>query len=149
VVIGELHKFAGWNYAITLDSSSESVIIRQTLGRTRRYEVPVNHIRSIVVERKSVVPFAALAILSALTTLLIGYGPVPYLISLGPANMGKSTLIGALACMIFALPSISRILFVNVYVSWDAEPRSLLIRFVPSQSGKRLADMFLEMSNKK
>jgi len=149
VVTGELYEFVGWNYAITLDSSSENVIIRQTIGRTRRYEIPIGCIKSIVVERKSVVPFAALTILSALTTLLIGYGPLTYLISLGPENMGKSTMIGALACMIFALPSISRILFVNVYVSWDAEPRSLLIRFVPSQSGKRLADMFLEMSNKK
>jgi len=149
VVTGELYKCAGWNYAITLDSTSERVIMRHTVGRTRRYEVPMDRIKSIVVERKSVVPFAALTILSALTTLLIGYGPLPYLIGLTPENMGKSTMIGALACMIFALPSISRLLFVNVYVSWDTDPSSLLIRFVPSQSGKRLADVFLEMSNKK
>ena len=149
MVTGELYKCAGWNYTITLDSSSESVIMRQTVGRTRRYDVPMDRIKSIVVERKSVVPFAALTILSALTTLLVGYGPLPYLINLGPENMGRSTMIGALACMIFALPSISRLLFVNVYVSWDTAPSSLLIRFVTSHSGKRLADTFLEMSNKK
>jgi hypothetical protein len=148
VVSGELYKCAGWNYAVTLDSSSERVIMRQTVGR-RHYEVPMDRIKSIVVERKSVVPFAALTILSALTTLLIGYGPLPYLINLSPENMGRSTMIGALACMIFALPSISRLLFVNVYVSWDTDPSSLLIRFVTSHSGKRLADTFLEMSNKK
>ena len=123
--------------------------MRQTVGRMRRYEVPMDRIKSIVVERKSVVPFAALTILSALTTLLIGYGPLPYLINLSPENMGRSTMIGALACIIFALPSISRLLFVNVYVSWDTAPGSLLIRFVTSHSGKRLADTFLEMSNKK
>ena len=149
MVTGELYKCAGWNYAITLDSNSERVIMRQTVGRMRRYEVPMDRIKSIVVERKSVVPFAALTILSALTTLLIGYGPLPYLINLSPENMGRSTMIGALACIIFALPSISRLLFVNVYVSWDTAPGSLLIRFVTSHSGKRLADMFLEMSNKK
>ena len=149
MVTGELYKCAGWNYAITLDSTSERVIMRHTVGRTRRYEVPMDRIKSLVVERKSVVPFAALTILSALTTLLIGYGPLPYLIGIGSENIGKSTMIGALACMIFALPSISRLLFVNVYVSWDTNPSSLLIRFVPSQSGKRLADTFLEMSNKK
>ncbi len=149
MVTGQLYKCTGWNYAITLDSGAERVIMRRTVGRTRRYEVSMDRIKSIVIERKSVVPFAALTILSALTTLLIGYGPLPFLISLSPENVARSTMIGALACMIFALPSISRLLFVNVYVSWDTNPSSLLIRFVPSHSGKRLADTFLEMSNKK
>jgi len=149
VVTGEVYNCRGWNYAISLDSSVDRVLIRQAVGRRVRYEIPMDRIKSIVVERKSVLPFAALAILSAIGTLIIGYGPLPSLISLSPENISRSTVIGALACVIFALPSISRLLFVNVYVSWNTRPDSLLIRFVPSGSGKKFADTFLEMSNKK
>jgi len=149
MVTREVFKCAGLNYAITLDCFLERVIIRQTLWRPGRYEVSFDQIRALVIERRSIVPFAALTILSAITTMLIGYGPLPSLIHLTPENMSRSTMIGAAACILFALPSVSRLLFVNVAVSWERPPHSLLVRLVPSHSGKRLASMFMEMSNAK
>ena len=138
-----IFKCSGGNYTITLDLALNKMILSQRSFRgTRVYELPLDRIKSVVVERKSVVPFATLTLLAAIATFMMGYGPFWSFMHLNRDSVGNSTMIGALACAIFVIPSISRILFVNVSVSWDGQPSSWLIRLAPSYSGKNLAKIF-------
>jgi hypothetical protein len=61
--------------------------------------------------------------------------------------MVNAGLIFGLVTAVLVLLALSRILFVNIHVTWDGQPISWLIRFVPIRSGKRLARAFLEMSD--
>ncbi len=145
---GRLLKCSGSNYSIALDfTAHEMVIHSRGIQVTKPYKLPVDRIRAVVLQRKSVVPFATMMVMSLLTTLILKYNGLWPLIKLTSENIAKSSMICAIVTVILALPTLSRILFVNISVTWDGEPISWLIRFVPARSGRRLVRAFPEMSN--
>ena len=97
---------------------------------------------TIVVQRKSVVPFATLTILAALATVLARFNPLGYVIDVSWAQAVVPPIAFCFG-FLFAAITLLRALFVNVTV------RSIqglfTVHLVPVRSGKRLARSFSEI----
>ncbi len=122
------------------------VVINKALGVSKTYQLPLKRIRSVVVERKSVVPFAPLTVIAAILMVVMKYNALWFLVDLTPAVSGFLSSVALLVAIISAVPVVLRALFVNVTITWDGNPTSFRVGFIPSRSGKRLAERFQESS---
>jgi hypothetical protein len=115
-------------------------------GRSRSYELPLQHVNAVIVQRKSVVAFAAFTILSGIAVVLARYNGLWFLYNLRADEEVLLSDIALLATILFAIPTISRVLFVDVIISWGGRPKSFLIRFVTANQGRRLTRLFERLS---
>jgi hypothetical protein len=122
------------------------VIDSKALGVSKTYQLPLNRIRTVVVERKSVIPFATLTILAAALIGVTKYNLFWFLVNLSPAVAGFLSSTSLFASIICAVPVVLRTLFVSVTITWDGDPTSFSVGFVLVRPGKRLAKRFQESS---
>jgi hypothetical protein len=136
----------GVNGSINL--SEDKMIVRsESFGSVQFREMALNKITTVVVERKSVIPFATLTILAATATALAWYNALWFLINLTQPDILIITVCGFSAAVVCAIPMIFRLFFVNVLVRAEGEPNALIIRFVLVRQAKRLARRFRELSS--
>jgi hypothetical protein len=130
----------GWNYSILLES--EYLVLQKCWRRRSSQKVPLREIRSVIVERKSVIPFATMTVLFLIVTIALKYNALWFLLDL--TGDSKFSTAAFLIVLIFAFPTFSRMLFVNVQIS--TQTAIWRVRFVPAQSGKRLVKRLQEFS---
>jgi hypothetical protein len=136
----------GTNYSITL-RPDRMILKSLTWGNTHLYEVPTNRIQTLIVQRKSLIPFAAITVIAAIATILLRYNSLWFLVNLSAVeDRVRMSMIALIICIVSAIPALFRALFVNVSITWDGEPRSFLVRFVSAYRGRRLAKTFREIS---
>jgi len=136
---------SGINYSVTLHA--DGMTIEKTgLSKSKSYELPLGRINSVIVQRKSMVPFATLTILAAIAAVVSKYNPLWFVISFSPENSSTACSVALIATALCAIPTISRAFFVNVFVSWDGRPKSFLVRFVLGSRGRWLARRFQRIS---
>lgn len=131
----------GGNYSITLQA--DQIVLHSKGWGTRLESVPLREIRSVVVERKSVMPFASLTALAIIAAITLKFNAYWFLVDLSPNS--KIKVIAIIVALILAAPTLSRVLFVNVDIS-SVRNRTWRIRFVTIRSGKRLVTRFHELS---
>jgi len=112
----------------------------------KSHELPVKKIKSVIVERKSVIPFATITVLGAIAAAISKYNALWFLVNLSPPTEAWLSMAAIAICVISMIPTLSRTIFVNVVVTWHGEPSSFRLRFVPTHSARRLARRFLEVS---
>lgn len=135
----------GINYAVSLHP--EGIRIENTRSITpRKHELPLKRITSVIVERKRMLPFATLTAISAIVAVVAKYNPLWFIVSFPADRTTAVSTIALFASGIFAIPTMSRALFVNVVISWDGRPRSFVVRFVLAGHGRRLARRFHRLS---
>jgi len=140
----ELVKCRGGTRTLTL--YRDRLIVSEAGWRAAKFhELPIKCIRAVIVERKSIIPFASIIVLAAIATVVIKYDVLGFLIDLRTQTSWLSTVALAV-CISCAIPALSRAIFVNVTVSWDGGPSPLRVRFVPAYLGRRLARRFREVS---
>lgn len=122
------------------------VINSKEWGVSKSYQLPIKRIKSVVVERKSVIPFATLTLIAAATILIGRYNALWFLVNLTPQNSQTVSSLALLVSVVSAIPTLVRILFVSVSITWDGNPTSFRVGFVPLLPGKRLAQKFQELS---
>ena len=116
-------------------------------GISKTYQLPTERIRSVVVESKSVIPFAILTIIAAAMGFITKYNALWFLANLTP-QVAQTLSSGALLLsVISAIPTSVRVLFVSVSITWDGDPTSFRVGFVPRRPGKHLAQKFQELSS--
>ncbi len=141
----QLFSCRGANYSITL--YSDRIIMKDTRwANSKSFELPVDRIRSVIVERKSVIPFATVTIVAAILTVFAKYNALWFLANFTAENSGKISTIGLLASIVCAIPTIFRALFVNVSITWDGQPATFRARLVPARLGRRLTERFQELT---
>jgi len=118
------------------------VITGKEWGVSKSYQLPIERIRSVVVERKSVIPFATLTLLAAVVAVIAGYNVLWFLFNLSPENAQIVSLAALFVTVVGAIPTLFRILFVSVSITWDGDPTSFRVGFVLVHPGKRLARKF-------
>jgi hypothetical protein len=135
----------GGNFSVSINS--ETLIVRtKAWPHGVQRQIPLKNVRSVVVERKSLVPVASSAILAGIIGVLVKYNALWFVFNLNSSMSGKLSLIAFLTATLFAVPTIERALFVNVIIaSLNAE--TWRVRFVTSNAGKNLAAKFLEFSS--
>lgn len=135
----------GGNYSVSM--SPQTLVVRTKGWRHEpQHQIPLNKVRSVVVERKSLMPVASLATLAGIIGVLVKYNVLWFLFDLNPDISGKISIIPFLTAMLLAVPTIERALYVNVIIaSFTAE--TWRVRFVTSNAGKNLAAKFLEFSS--
>ena len=110
-------------------------------------ELLLNKITAVVVERKSVIPFATLTILATAVTVSAWYNAVWFLINLTQQDILIIASGGLIVAILCAVPMMLRLLFVNVLVRSEGEANALIVRLVSVRQAKRLARRFRELSS--
>jgi len=136
----------GVNGSINL-SKDKMVIRSEGFGSVEFREVALNKVTAVVVERKSVIPFATLTILASVVTVSAWYNALWFLINLTEQGILMITSGGLSVAVVCAVPMMFRLLFVNVLVRSEGEPNALIVRLVPVRQAKRLAKRFRELSS--
>ena len=136
---------AGVNCSVTLHDEGMTLATRRW-GKSRSHELPLKRIESVIVQRKSVVPFAVLAVISGIVAFVAQFNLVWFLFPLDPPFNSVVSIPAFIAAVFSAISAVSRALFVNVRISWDGKPKSFLVRFVLARSGVRLARRFQRMT---
>jgi hypothetical protein len=136
----------GVNGSISL-SQDKMAIRSEGFGSVQFREMTLNKITSVVVERKSVIPFATLTILATAVTILAWYNAFWFLFNLTQSDILIITSCGLAAAVVCGIPMMFRLLFVNVLVRSEGEPNALIIRFVLVSQAKRLARRFRELTS--
>jgi len=136
----------GVNGSISL-SKDKMVIRSEGFGSVEFREVALNKVTAVVVERKSVIPFATLTILASMATVSAWYNALWFLINLTEQGILMITSGGLSVAVVCAVPMMFRLLFVNVLVRSEGEPNALIVRLVPVRQAKRLARRFRELSS--
>jgi len=131
----------GINGSIRL-SKDGLTIIGIGLGSVQPREIRFGDVSSIVVQRKSVVPFTSSMILAIIVFLIAKYNLLWFVVGLfrWEALITSVALIMAIAC---AIPALLRFTFVNVIVRSRREP--IVLRLVPGRCAKRLVRRFREI----
>ncbi len=145
VTVEESFNCSGVNGSIKL-YPSRLVIDSKEWGGSKSHEVPLKRITAVVVERKSVMPFATLTILAAAAAVLTRYNALWFLVNLTRDNMVMATSAALATTVICAIPLVLRTFFVSVSISWDGDPPSFRVSFVPLRPGKRLAKQFQDLT---
>ncbi len=143
--VEEAFKCGGLNGSISL-YRDRMVINSKAMGVSKTYQLPVNRIRTVVVERKSIIPFATLTILAAALAVMIKYNSLWFVVNFPSAVAGFLSSVALLTSLICAVPVLVRVLFVSVTVTWDGDPTSFRVGFVLVRPGKHLAKRFQESS---
>jgi hypothetical protein len=115
-------------------------------GVTHLHEIPLTQIRAVIVERKSVIPFATVTVLAAAATFLAKYNPIWFLVNLSDKDSTLVSFAALSIAIVFAIPVVLRSAFVNVSVRSEGEPVLVRLGFVPARPAKRLAKRFRELS---
>jgi len=131
----------------TIVLHSDRMTISEASWRiAKSYELPIKRVRSVIVERKSVMPFATTLALCVIVGAVAKYNGLWFLINLNPpASTSICDVIASIA-VISAIPTLLRGIFVNVEVTWDGDPSFFRIRLIPNRAGRRLASRFRELS---
>lgn len=101
---------------MTIDESSWRI--------AKSYELPIEKIRAVIVERKSMIPFATVLVLAAIAAVVVKYNALWFVVNLGPQSEALMSEIAVAICVVSAIPALLRAFFVNVAVTWDGEPLS-------------------------
>jgi hypothetical protein len=131
----------GLNYSVALGPDAMT-IGKTRWGRLDSHELPFSRISSVIVRRKSIMPFATLTALGAIATVLIRFNLLWFLVDLSQAEQAALSTIPFIITVLCAIPTASRALFVEIAISWGGKPESFLVRFVPQQQGRALAEKF-------
>jgi hypothetical protein len=132
----------GINGSITL-SKDNLHIIGGGLGSIEAHEIPFSQVSAVVVQRKSVVPFATLTILAVVVVLISKYNALWFVIDLSRTGL-LITPIAVGVAILCAIPTVLRLNFVNVSIRSSGS--LLTVRLVPIRSARKLARSFSEMS---
>ncbi len=143
--VEEAFKCGGLNGSISL-YRDRMVINSKAVGVSKTYQLPVNRIRTVVVQRKSIVPFVISMIFTAALAAVIKYNSLWFVIDFPPPVSEFLSSVALLTSIICAVPVLVRVLFVSVTITWDGDPTSFRVGFVPVRPGKRLAKRFQESS---
>lgn len=141
----ESFKCRGMNTLIQL-YQDRIVLSSKALGLSNTYELPLKRIRSVIVERKSIIPFATLTIVAVVLMVIIRYNALWFLIDLAPGVSGFLSSVALLVAVISLVPVALRAFFVKVIITWDGDPTYFRVGLVSLPSGKRLAKRFQESS---
>ena len=136
----------GVNGSISL-SKDKMVIRSEGFDSVQFRELLLNKITAVVVERKSVIPFATLTILATAVTVSAWYNAVWFLINLTQQDILIIASGGLIVAIVCAVPMMLRLLFVNVLVRSEGEANALIVRLVSVRQAKRLARRFRELSS--
>jgi len=131
----------GINGSISL-SKDGLTIIGIGRGSAQPREIRFGDVSSIVVQRKSVVPFATSMILAIIVFLIARYNLLWFLIDLSrwePIITSVALVITAIC----AVAALLRFTFVNVIVRSRRQP--IVLRLVPGRCAKRLVRRFREI----
>jgi hypothetical protein len=141
----EPFRCSGTNYSVTLHS--KKIELKETKGwNSRSFELPVESVKSVIVERKSVIPFAAVAALSLIATALVKYNAFWFLVNMSPEEALVTAILAAILASVFMIATLLRAFFVNVSIAWEGEPQIFRIRYVSARRGRSLARRILELS---
>ena len=132
----------GINGSIIL-SKDKMTIIGVGLGSAQPHDIRFSDVYSVVVERKSVVPFATAMILAIIVLVIANYNLLWFIINLNGTE-GFITPVALAIAILCGIPTVLRLMFVNVTVRSRSGP--LAVRLVPSRAAKRLARRFSEIS---
>ena len=130
----------GGNYSILL--WPEYLVLQKCWRKRPSHKIPLREIRSVIVERKSVIPFATMTVLFLIVTIALKYNALWFLLDL--SGDSRFSAAAFLLVLFFVAPTFSRMLFVNVQIS--TQTAMWCVRFVPAQSGKRLVKRLHEFS---
>jgi len=136
----------GVNGSISL-SKDKMVSRSEGFGSVQFRDMPLNKITAVVVERKSVIPFATLTILATAIAVSAWYNALWFLINLTQQDILTITSGGLIVAVVCVIPMMFRLLFVNVLVRSEGEPNALIVRLVPVRQAKRLAKRFRELAS--
>ncbi len=136
----------GVNGSISL-SKDKMVVRSEGFGLVQFRELPLNKITAVVVERKGVIPFAILTLLAAAITAVAADNPFWFLFNLTQQQTLLVTTAGVFAAVVCAIPTLFRLLFVNVLVRSEGEANAMILRFVLVRRAKHLARRFRELSS--
>ena len=114
-------------------------------GSTQPRDIPFDDVSAIVVERKSVVPFATVLVLTVVVIVVAEYNLVWFLVDLSRYE-DLITSGGILIVAVCAIMILLRMAFVNVSVRSTEQPAASTLRLVPIHCAKRLARRFRELS---
>jgi len=131
----------GINGSISLTKDGLT-IIGIGLGSVQPREIRFGDVSSIVVQRKSVVPFTTSIILAIIVFLIAKYNLLWFVIDLSRWEP-IITSVALVIATICAIPALLRFIFVNVIVRSGLQP--IVLRLVPGQCAKRLARRFREI----
>ena len=135
----------GGNYSVSM--TAQSLIVRARGWRQgSQRTIPLNHVQSIVVERKSLMPVASSATLFGIIGVLVRYNALWFLFDLNQDISWKLSLIAFLPVMLLAIPTIERALFVNLIIA-SFKMETWRVSFVRSKAGRNFAAKFLEFSS--
>jgi hypothetical protein len=115
-------------------------------GSTHLHEIPLTQIRAVIIERKSLIPFATVTVLAVAAAFLAKYNPIWFLVNLPDKESTLVSIAALSAAIAFAFPIILRSTFVNVSVRSEGDPILVRLRFVPARPATRLAKRFRELS---
>jgi hypothetical protein len=134
----------GGSWTISMDSQN---IVLRSKGVLNKLEerIPLDRIGSVIVQRKSVMPFITLAMLAAVVGTIVKYNSIWFLVDLTADISSKGSVVAFLIALLCAVPAMSRILFVNVVIT-STGSETWRVRFVTAKSGLRLASKFQELA---
>jgi hypothetical protein len=118
-------------------------IVGGRLAVAETHEIACDDVSSIVVQRKSVVPFATVTVLLVILTLISEYNVIWFIDGLTSTNVFIPPFSMGIAILSLAI-TILRLLFVNVSI--NSGQGSVVLRLVTLRSAKRLAKRFSEIS---
>jgi hypothetical protein len=134
----------GGNYTISMDS--QNVVLRQKRRMNKLEDrIPLNSINSVMVQRKSLMPFVTMALLTAVVGTIVRYNSFWFLVDLTPDISTKGSVIAFIIALSFSVSALSRSLFVNVVIT-STDSETWIVRFVTAKSGRRLALKFHELT---
>lgn len=122
------------------------VVDSNVWGGSKSHELPLKQIKAVVVERKSVMPYATLTILAAAVAVLARYNALWFLVNLAQDNQVIASSAALAATAICAIPAVLRAIFVSVSITRNGDPAYFRINYVPLRPGKRLAKQFQDLT---
>ena len=135
----------GLNYFVALNS--EALSLRRTGWRSpKSHELPLKRVKAVIIQRKSIVSFAAFTIISAITVVVTKLDLLWFLINLSTNEQTILSSGALLATILFAVPTATRAVFVDVIIAAEGRPNSFLVRLVPAGQGKILSRRFRRWS---
>ena len=135
----------GGNYSVSMNSET-LVISSRSWFHGHPHQIPLNNVRSVIVERKSLMPVASSAVLAGIIGVLLRDSALWFPLDLNSNISGKISVLAFLAATLLAVPTIERAVFVNVIIS-SLNAGTWHVRFVTSNAGRNLAARFLELSS--
>jgi hypothetical protein len=130
----------------TISMDYQNMVLRpKRLMNKFEQRIPLNRISSVIVQRKSVMPFITMTVLAAIVSVIVKYNSLWFLVDLTADISSKGSVIAFIIALSCAVLALSRILFVNVVIT-SITSETWRVRFVTAKSGLRLASKFQELT---